>query len=97
VHMVKSVLTSVVAYHATVFDLPKWLIKKIDKFKRNFFWKGEEGKGNNDRICLVKWGMVCIPKELGGLKIMDLIALGELFARDGFGTTRHTTPSHVKE
>jgi hypothetical protein len=73
VHMVKSVLTSVVAYHAMVFDLPKWLIKKIDKFRRNFFWKGEEGKGNNDRICLVKWGMVCIPKELGGLKIMDLI------------------------
>jgi hypothetical protein len=35
--LVKSVLTSILTYHATVFPLPKWLIKKIDKFRRNFF------------------------------------------------------------
>jgi hypothetical protein len=35
--LVKFVLTSVVTYHATVFNLPKWLIKKINKFRRNFF------------------------------------------------------------
>jgi hypothetical protein len=34
--LVKSVLTSIVTYHATVFPLPKWLIKKIDKLRRNF-------------------------------------------------------------
>jgi hypothetical protein len=29
--LVKSILTSIVTYHTTVFPLSKWLIKKIDK------------------------------------------------------------------
>jgi hypothetical protein len=74
--LVKSVLTIIVTYHATVFPLPKWLIKKIDKLRRNFFWKGVEGEGNKGGICLVKWDMVCRPKELGGLDIHDLNHFG---------------------
>jgi hypothetical protein len=35
--LMKSVLTLIVTYHATVFPLPKWLIKKIDKLRHNFF------------------------------------------------------------
>jgi hypothetical protein len=35
--LVKSVLTAIVTCHATVFPLPKWLIKKIDKLRGNFF------------------------------------------------------------
>jgi hypothetical protein len=34
--LVKSVLTSIVIYHTTVFPLSKWLIKKFDKLRRNF-------------------------------------------------------------
>jgi hypothetical protein len=48
--LVNSVLTTVV----TILPLPKWLIKKIDKIRRNFFWKGEDGQRNKGRICLVK-------------------------------------------
>jgi hypothetical protein len=48
--LVKSVITSVVTYHATVFDLPKWLIKKVDKLRRNFFWKGEDSEGNSEGV-----------------------------------------------
>jgi hypothetical protein len=44
--LVKSVLTSIVTYHTTVFPLPKWLIKKIDKLRRNFLWKEEDCEGN---------------------------------------------------
>jgi hypothetical protein len=29
--LVKSVLTSIVTYHVTVFPLPKWLIRRIAK------------------------------------------------------------------
>jgi hypothetical protein len=59
-----------------VFPLPKWLIKKIDKLRRNFFWKGEEVKGNKGGMCLVKWDIVCRQKELGGLGIHDLSMFG---------------------
>jgi hypothetical protein len=65
-----------VLHHAMVFPLPKWLIKKIDKLRRNFFWKGEEVKGNKGGMCLVKWDIVCRQKELGGLGIHDLSMFG---------------------
>jgi hypothetical protein len=51
----KTVLTSIVTYHATVFPLPKWLIKKINKLIRSFLWKGEEGEDNKGGVCLVNW------------------------------------------
>jgi hypothetical protein len=35
--LIKSVLTSVVIYHATVFTLSKWLIMKTERLRRNFF------------------------------------------------------------
>jgi hypothetical protein len=52
--LVKSVSTAVVTYQATVFNLLKWLIKMIDKLRRNFFWKGEDTQGNIGGICLAK-------------------------------------------
>jgi hypothetical protein len=54
--LMKSVLTTVVTFHATVFNLPKWLIKKIDKIWRNFYWKGE------DTQCKWWW---CLPSQMG--------------------------------
>jgi hypothetical protein len=46
-------LSSIVLYHMTVFQLSKWAIKKIDKIKRQFLWHGpdEHQRGN----CLVNW------------------------------------------
>jgi hypothetical protein len=58
--------------------------KKIDKLKRNFLRKGEDDEGNKDDICLVKWwSMICRPKELGDLGIMDLNCSTEHYVRDG--------------
>jgi hypothetical protein len=74
----KSVLMAVVTYHATVFELPKWLIKKTDKLRRNFFWKGEDTQGNKGGACLVKWDVVCRPKEQGGLGINNLSHFGRV-------------------
>jgi hypothetical protein len=77
--LVKFVLTSVVTYHASVFNLPKWLIKKINKFRRNFFWKREEGDGNKGGACLIKWDIACRPKDLGGHDIHNLKCFGRAF------------------
>jgi hypothetical protein len=52
--LVNSDLMTVVTYHATIFNLPKWLTKKIDKIQRNFYWKGEDTQGNRGGVCLVK-------------------------------------------
>jgi hypothetical protein len=70
--LIKSVLTSIFSYHAMVFPLPKRLIRKVDKLHKNFYWKGEDVEGNRGGLCLVKWSMVCRPKELRGLGIHDL-------------------------
>jgi hypothetical protein len=78
------VLTSIVTYHTTIVALPKWLIKKIDKIRRNFLWKGEEGEGNKGGVYLVKWRMVCRPKDLGGLGIYDLNRFGRALRQRWF-------------
>jgi hypothetical protein len=63
--LVKSVLTPLVTYHATIFPLLKWLIKKVDKHRRNFFWKGEDVDGNKGVFALSN-GTWCVnQKSLG--------------------------------
>ncbi|GJM87556.1 hypothetical protein PR202_ga03523 [Eleusine coracana subsp. coracana] len=51
-------------------DLPQWAIKAVDKIRRGYLWRGrKEAKGGH---CLVAWGKMTRPKELGGLGISDL-------------------------
>jgi hypothetical protein len=38
--MVKMVLSSQPIYHMTVFPKLKWLIKRIDRMRRSFLWRG---------------------------------------------------------
>ena len=68
--LVNSVLSSVPTYYLTVFELQKWAIKKIDKLRRNFLWKGMPVA--NGGHCLVKWSKAMRPKSFGGLGILDL-------------------------
>jgi len=57
-------------YFMTMFELKKWAIKKIDKLRRGFLWKGKaEAKGIH---CQVAWEKVKCPKSLGGLGVLDL-------------------------
>lgn len=73
--LINSVLSSLPTYFLTVFRLPKWAIKKIDKLRRSFLWKGEaEAKGGH---YLVQWPKIMRPKQFGGLGILDL----DLFSR----------------
>ena len=69
--LINSVLTSIITYLLTLFAPSKWLIKRIDKLRRSFLWKGieEEAKGGS---CAVNWQLVCSPKKYGGLGIKNL-------------------------
>ncbi|WVZ91689.1 hypothetical protein U9M48_037825 [Paspalum notatum var. saurae] len=65
--LVQSVLSSIPTYFMSVFSLSNWAIKRIDKIRRSFLWKGSDNtKGGR---CLVNWRRVCRPKKLSGLSI----------------------------
>lgn len=53
-----------------VFRLPIWVVKEIDKIRRDFFWKGPElgSKG----VHLVAWNRTCGPRNMGGWGILNL-------------------------
>jgi hypothetical protein len=48
--------------------------QRIDRIYRSFLWKGKaESNGGH---CLVAWPLVCKPKALGGLGVLNLDKLG---------------------
>lgn len=62
-------------YWASVFMLPKTVIKDIDKLLKGFLWcQGELSKGK----AKVAWKVVCCPKSEGGLGIKDLEQWNEI-------------------
>ena len=73
--LVNSVLTSIPTYYLTIFRLQKWALKKIDKLRRSFLWKGAADA--NGGHCLVNWSKTKRPKAFEGLGILDL----DLFSR----------------
>jgi hypothetical protein len=71
---VQFVMTATLVYLIMALDLPIWAQKAIDKIRRGYLWKGR--KDVQGGHCLVAWGKVTRPKELGGLGISDLKSLG---------------------
>ena len=68
--MIKSVLFSVQVYWASVFILPKAVLKQIQATLRNFLWKGPDLLGGGHKVA---WSEICLPKEEGGLGVKDLV------------------------
>ena len=67
--LINSVLTNMVLYMISFFQLPKGVLHKLDYFRSRFFWQGDSEK---KKYRLTKWNVVCRPKDQGGLGVHDL-------------------------
>jgi hypothetical protein len=67
--LINSVLTNMVLYMISFFLLPKGVSNKLDYYRSRFFWQGDSEK---KKYQLVKWSVVCRPKDQGGLGVHDL-------------------------
>lgn len=63
---------STIPYLLTMFAPKKWLLKRLNKIRRGFLWKGSEDTHGGH--CLVAWEKVQRPKSVGGLGVLDLEA-----------------------
>ncbi|KAJ3689098.1 hypothetical protein LUZ61_018262 [Rhynchospora tenuis] len=70
VMLTSSVLSSIPVYFMSVFKLPAWVIKAIDRIRRNFIWGSSNNLGSG--VHLLAWNRICLPKSLGGFGLRDL-------------------------
>ncbi|WVZ96731.1 hypothetical protein U9M48_042332 [Paspalum notatum var. saurae] len=69
--LINSVLSSLAMYTMSFFEIPKGICKKLDFFRSGFFWQGDN---HRKKYRLTKWGLLCLPKDQGGLGILNLEA-----------------------
>jgi hypothetical protein len=68
--LIKSAIASITIYPLTVLPLPKGILKAIFKLEHAFLWAASDKVSGAK--CKVKWDVVCSPKSMGGLGILDL-------------------------
>jgi hypothetical protein len=66
--LINSILSSLAMFMFSFFEVPREVLKHLDQFRSRFFW---EGGGLKKKYRLTKWSVLCTPKALGGLGILD--------------------------
>ena len=51
------------------FEIPRGVLEKIDFFRSSFYWQNDQHKR---KYRLVKWNLICQPKQQGGLGVQNL-------------------------
>jgi hypothetical protein len=70
ISLTKSVLSSQPVYVLLVIKPPKEVLDDIDKLRRRFLWAGDKALSGGK--CKVNWTKTSLPKEFGGLGILNL-------------------------
>jgi hypothetical protein len=66
--LIISVLSSRTIFMLTFYEVPKGVLCKLDFHRLSFFWQGDDHK---KKYMLVKWRIICRPKDQGGLGVTD--------------------------
>ena len=67
--LINSVLSSLPMFMMSFFELPKGVLEKLDCFRSRFYWQNDQHKR---KYRLVKWKIMCQPRDQGGLGIQNL-------------------------
>ncbi|KAJ4754103.1 RNA-directed DNA polymerase (reverse transcriptase)-related family protein [Rhynchospora pubera] len=68
--LASSVLSTILIFFMSVFKLPVWVVRAIDRIRRDFIWKGPVQ--HNRGVNLLSWDIMCLPKQLGGSGLINL-------------------------
>lgn len=88
-HLIFSVIYSMVNLWASAFALPNGCLKHIQSLCNTFLWSGNMEKRNSTKV---SWADVCLPKEEGGLglrnfhvwnKVLNLRLIWLIFMNSG--------------
>lgn len=62
--MLNAVLSTIPIYTLSMYEVPTWVFRSMDKIRRNILWHGpaQESRG----FKLVAWDQVCSSKREGG-------------------------------
>jgi hypothetical protein len=65
-----AVMSALPTFYMCTLELPKAVIKQIDKFRKNCLWRGNNINGGGQPKAA--WKLLCKPKAQGGLGVIDL-------------------------
>lgn len=74
--MINYVISAIPTYCMSLFRLPYWVIKEINRIRRDFLWSGPDI--DHPRRRLASWKLLCQPKEYGGCSILDLCTFNQM-------------------
>ena len=67
--LINSILSSLPIFMLSFFRIPRGILKKLDYYRSIFFWQNE---GHKKKYGLARWNILCSPKCVGGMGIIDL-------------------------
>nr|GEZ25178.1 RNA-directed DNA polymerase, eukaryota, reverse transcriptase zinc-binding domain protein [Tanacetum cinerariifolium] len=69
--LLKSVLTSIMLYHMSVFKVPIGMLNHLESIRHNFFYGVD---GSDRKLVWIGWNMVLTSKKNGGLGVSSFFA-----------------------
>lgn len=72
VELIRSTLSMIHIFWASVYLLPQSIISAIDRLVRDFFWNHWDDR---PYLHAIAWDSICLPCHLGGLGIFSIHGL----------------------